>query len=177
MPLLDLWKTNPQTIATLQIDQIVMTAGNGQLADNTTCSTELREYLASIPLSALASYAEHCLSTAFTNSGRDLQDIVNELGRRLDYKITNGRYQGVKGQIGFDGLWSSPEGQTLVVEVKTTDAYAIKLATIANYRSALLSQGLIVEPAFMLIVVGREDTGGTGGSNQRLSICLGHAPY
>lgn len=34
-----------------------------------------------------------------------MQDIVNELGRRLEYKAENGRYQGVRNSIGFDGLW------------------------------------------------------------------------
>jgi hypothetical protein len=88
-----------------------------------------------------------------------LQDLVNELGRRLDYKVTNGRYQGTVNAIGFDGLWLSPEGHSVVVEVKTTDAYRISLATIVNYRDKLRQEGQISGPASILIVVGREDTG------------------
>jgi hypothetical protein len=34
-----------------------------------------------------------------------LQDIVNEIGKRLGYEVQNGRYQGVVNQSGFDGLW------------------------------------------------------------------------
>jgi hypothetical protein len=88
-----------------------------------------------------------------------LQDIVNELGRRLEYRVTNGRYQGTVNAIGFDGLWISPEGHTIVVEVKTTDAYRISLDTIARYREKLLTSGLSTTPSSILIVVGREDTG------------------
>jgi hypothetical protein len=57
---------------------------------------------------------------------------MNELGRRLDYKVTNGRYQGTTNSIGFEWIWLSPEGQTLIVEVKTTDAYRISLDTLRD---------------------------------------------
>lgn len=77
----------------------------------------------------------------------------------MDYKVTNGRYQGVVNAIGYDGIWVSPEGQSIVVEVKTTDAYRISLDTIAGYRERLLSANSIAQPASVLIVVGREDTG------------------
>jgi len=88
-----------------------------------------------------------------------LQDLVNELGRRLDYDVSNGRYQGTVNAIGYDGIWVSPENHTVVVEVKTTDAYRISLDTIAGYRQRLLDAGSISAPASVLIVVGREDTG------------------
>jgi hypothetical protein len=88
-----------------------------------------------------------------------LQDLVNEIGRRLDYKVTNGRYQGTSKAIGFDGIWVSPEGHTIVAEVKTTDAYRISLDTIAQYRTKLISSGQITAPSSILIIVGRDDTG------------------
>lgn len=85
--------------------------------------------------------------------------FVNELGRRLDYKVTNGRYQGTTGTIGFDGIWISPEGNTIVTEVKTTDAYRISLDTIAGYRQRLVESKTIGDTASILILVGRQDTG------------------
>jgi len=88
-----------------------------------------------------------------------LQDLVNELGRRLDYKVTNGRYQGTSTQIGFDGIWTSPEGHTIVAEVKTTDTYRIALDSIAGYRQKLLAAKTFSEPSSILILVGRQDTG------------------
>jgi DNA-binding transcriptional regulator YdaS (Cro superfamily) len=88
-----------------------------------------------------------------------LKDVVNELGRRLEYKVTNGRYQGTTNAVGFDGIWVSPELSAVIVEVKTTDAYRISLDTIARYRDKLESDGIVAPPASILIVVGREDTG------------------
>src|SRR5690606_20138605 len=61
---------------------------------------------------------------------------------------------------GYDGLWRSPYGDQIVVEVKTTDAYRIDLETIVNYRRGLLRSGSVTENrSSILIVVGRQDTG------------------
>jgi hypothetical protein len=87
-----------------------------------------------------------------------LQDLVNELGRRLDYVVENGLYQGGSNKIGFDGLWAAPEGQ-VIVEVKTTDAYRINLDTIASYREQLINEGKVPKRSSVLLVVGRQDTG------------------
>jgi hypothetical protein len=84
---------------------------------------------------------------------------VNELGRRLDYDVTNGRYQGVVNAIGFDGIWRSPDQHCLVVEVKTTDAYRLSLDTLAGYRAKLHEGGTIDRSSSILIVVGRQETG------------------
>jgi hypothetical protein len=158
MPLLALWRSNPAAIGESSIEQIVAMAGDGILKDNSMCSTELREYLAQIPSPKIADYLEHCLSSAFAKSGMVLQDVVNELGRRLDYRVKNGRYQGTSGAIGFDGIWSS-DSHTIIAEVKTTDAYRISLDTIAGYRHRLRDAGDINANSSILIVVGREDTG------------------
>jgi hypothetical protein len=159
MALMELWHSNPKVIGTYRVDQIVAMAGSGSLSDESECSKELRAYLSIVDLAVLTKYADQCLSAAFTNSGRVLQDIVNEIGRRLDYQVKDGRYQGVQGKIGFDGIWKSPEGHSLVVEVKTTDAYTIKLEKIAKYRRALLDAGNINGASSILIIVGRSDTG------------------
>ena len=89
MPLITLWTSNPATVAELTIEQVVATAGNGVLKDNSACSAEFREYLAQIPSPEIATYIEHCLAAQFTKGGMVLQDLVNELGRRLDYQVTN----------------------------------------------------------------------------------------
>jgi hypothetical protein len=159
MPLLALWKSNPQAVTELSIEQVVATAGDGKLRDDGECSRELKEYLSQVSTDTLAQYSEHCLSNSFTKSGLVLQDIVNELGRRLDYRVTNGRYQGTASTVGFDGIWVSPEGAAIIVEVKTTDAYRIALDTIAGYRNKLQQAATIEPPASILVVVGREDTG------------------
>ena len=159
MPLLSLWASNPDAILQLSIEQIVANAGDGKLKDGGSSPLELRTFLAQVPSDKLAEYADHCLVNSFANSGLVLQDIVNELGRRLDYNVENGRYQGVIGQIGYDGIWSSPEGTDIVLEVKTTDAYRIALDTIAAYRNKLYEMGKLKGNPSVLIVVGRKDTG------------------
>lgn len=159
MPLLALWRSDPDTVSKFTIEQVVSFAGNGKLRDDSECSHELREYIAQIPSIKLAEYIDQCLSSSFQNSGYALQDLVNELGRRLDYTVENGRYAGRTNAVGNDGLWHSPETTALVVEVKTTDAYRVSIDTIANYRNELLRSGKIDENSSILIVIGRQDTG------------------
>jgi hypothetical protein len=159
MPLLSLVASSPEAVRQLTIEQVVATAGDGRLRDGTESQRELREYLRQVSIDALATYADYCLSNAFAKGGQVLQDIVNELGRRLEYDVTNGRYQGTTHAVGFDGIWRDPSGHGLVIEVKTTDAYRLALDTVARYRDQLLSQGVLARPCSILIVVGRADTG------------------
>ena len=159
MPLLAFWNSNPDEVAKLSIEQVVSSAGDGVLRDNSLCSSELREYLAQIVIDKLFAYVEHCLSSHFNKSGLVLQDLVNELGRRLGYDVENGKYQGTVNGLGFDGLWSYPGQNCMIVEVKTTDAYRINLDRIATYRGQLINAGKITGSSSILIVVGRDDTG------------------
>lgn len=160
MALLDLWRQSPDQLRDKQLPRLIAFAGNGRLLDGSECSGELRAFLASVPSSPLAAYAEQCLSQSFTDSGLALQDVINEIGRRLGAEVIPGRYRGTAGQVGFDGLWAFPNGHSIVIEVKTTDAYRIDLGTIANYRRSLVEAHTIPESASsMLLVVGRQDTG------------------
>jgi hypothetical protein len=159
MPLLSLWKSNPDAVSQMTIEQIVSAAGDGNLRDGSLCSEELRTYLMEVQSRTLEVYVEYCLATPFKVSGVVLQDLINEIGRRLDYEVRNGRYQGTPAHIGYDGLWKAPEGNHLVVEVKTTDAYRISLDTIAGYRRKLIDSEQMSDNSSILIVVGRQDTG------------------
>lgn len=159
MPLLSLWSSNPEAVTALSIEQIVSTAGDGKLLDDSECSDELRTFLSQVPSERLAAYADHCLSAAFQKSGFVLQDIVNELGRRLEYAVSGGRYQGKSNAIGNDGLWRLAGQHDVLVEVKTTDAYRVALDTIAGYRDRLREAKQILDSSSILLVVGREDTG------------------
>jgi hypothetical protein len=159
MPLLALWTSNRDAIAEFSIEQVVATAGDGSLKDGSVCSNELREYLTQIPTPKIASYVDQCLGSSFNKGGLVLQDLVNELGRRLDYQVTNGQYQGTVGTVGFDGIWLSPEAHSIIAEVKTTDAYRLSLDTLARYRDKLAAAGRFEATSSVLIVVGRQDTG------------------
>jgi hypothetical protein len=100
-----------------------------------------------------------CLDESFSDSGLVLQDIVNELGARLECKVEPGLYRGKAREVGVDGIWRFPDGYSIVVEVKTTDTYTINLDKIAGYRKALIDSKRIFDQSSMLVVVGRQDTG------------------
>jgi hypothetical protein len=102
--LIDLAKSNPSAVEQYTIQQIVAVCGDGNLRDNSACSQQLREYLTLQTSERLDGYAGYCLDHTFPKSGSVLQDVINEIGRKLGYTVTNGRYQGVVNQIGFDGL-------------------------------------------------------------------------
>ncbi|APG27071.1 hypothetical protein A7E78_04010 [Syntrophotalea acetylenivorans] len=158
MSLLQLWKTNGVDFQDKKVQQLTAIAGDGTLKDGNKTSLELRELFSAIPTEQLGIYLRECLEKSFLNSGLVLQDIVNELGQRLDCDVKYGLYQGKVNAIGFDGIWTFPNGYSIVVEVKTTDAYTINLDKIADYRKALIAVGEITENSSILIVVGRKDT-------------------
>ena len=157
--LLTLLKSDASQIDALSIQQIVTLCGNGKLSDGSETSADFRDYLQIAKSENLFKYVQSCLQFSFDRSGIALQDLVNELGRRLDYAVENGLYQGRSNKIGFDGLWTAPDGHVIVVEVKTTDAYRINLDTIAGYREQLITEGKVPKQSSVLLVVGRQDTG------------------
>lgn len=159
MPLLTILRSSPDAIVSMNLQQIVSAAGDGDLKDQSVCSAEFREFLREASVDKLARYIDECLAQPLPKGGYILQDLVNELGRRLDYDVENGRYAGVVGQIGFDGLWLPKSDPALIVEVKTTDTYRISLDTLAAYRSKLIDAGKCDRRSSLLIVVGRQDTG------------------
>lgn len=107
----------------------------------------------------LRDYIEQCLRTSGEQYNRALQDLVNYVGEFLGFTVEFGRYRGVQNQIGFDGLWQSPTGLNIVVEVKTTETYAIRTATLVGYVDDLISEKRIPswDTALGLYVVGRPD--------------------
>ena len=160
MPLVDIWKTDPEQIRQKAVQQLLGFAGDGRLRDASDTSAEFRDLLRHLPSEVLATFANQCLDDSFPQSGFALQDIINEIGRRLGFKVQEGRYRGTQGSVGFDGLWRTEDKHTLLVEVKTTDAYRLSLETTANYRRQLVQTGeLSEELSSILYVVGRSDTG------------------
>jgi hypothetical protein len=159
MALLNFWKNSRQDVLTLRIEQIVSSAGDGSVRDQSPCSDELRAYFSECPVEILFSYAQQCLEKSFLNSGLVLQDIVNEFGRRLDFEVENGLYRGKPSAIGFDGIWRANGEPDLIIEVKTTDYVTVDLETHAGYKEKLIATGRTSKTASTLIIVGREDTG------------------
>lgn len=119
MALLQYLQTNRDTVLAQTIQQVISNAGKGSLGDGNEASAEFREFLTLIPIEPIFTYFGQCLDNPFQKSGYVLQDLTNELGRRLDFDVENGLYQGRKNAIGFDGVWRFADEPELVVEVKT----------------------------------------------------------
>lgn len=159
MSLTSLWKSQKDEFAAKHIQALVAFAGDGKLRDGSQASEELREFLTNVPSSMLSRYANECLGEEkFSEASSALQDVINEVGRRLGFKVQNGLYRGKVNEIGNDGLWHSDDNSAIILEVKTTATYAIDLDTLANYRKKLAADGKIeLEKSSILIVVGRSE--------------------
>lgn len=158
MSLTELWINSRQQLEGKTIQQIIAFAGDGQLRDRNAASEEFRSFLSHVPSSLLSDYVTQCLEDGFSGSGLALQDLINQLGRRLGFTVTDGRYRGASGQIGMDGLWTFPDGHTVIIEVKTTNAYQMSLDTLAKYRRELIAQSRCTEEdSSILIILGRPD--------------------
>ncbi len=136
----------------------------GELTDSTesgSASTRFRKYLQGNlqQVSDVRAYVKDALAQSGDQLNKALQDLINHIGQLLGFNVVYGRYRGVKGQIGFDGLWQSPTGWSIVVETKTTDVYTVKTATLLGYINGLVSEGQIKNPlnALGLYVYGRFD--------------------
>jgi hypothetical protein len=106
-------------------------------------------------------YVDECVrSSGDLQYSRALQDLVTHIGRFLGFgEVIPGRYQGVPGKTGHDGLWRSPTGFSVVLEVKTSERYYIKTATLLHYVDNLISDKEITDwnHALGLYVVGKPD--------------------
>ena len=155
--LLNIWKQNRSFFSGKKLSQIIAFAGDGNIESEATYK-QIRELFSEIPTSTIKEYVEECLH-GFDKSGFVLQDLVNEIGNRLGFKVTNGRYRGSIKKNGFDGLWETQEA-AIIVESKTTDAYRINLDALNKYKSLLINERIdLSEKVSILIVAGRQDTG------------------
>lgn len=147
---------------TLTLDQILNLVGKMDDAPGDDSPRErFRRFLSENVKEAgqVRDYIEECLRKTGDQYNRALQDLVNYVGHLLEFQVSYGRYHGVTGQIGFDGHWRSPTKFHLVVEVKTTEAYAIKASTLVGYVDSLISGKEVSDwdHAMGLYVVGRPD--------------------
>jgi len=104
-------------------------------------------------------YIEECMRMKGDQYNKALQDLVNYIGRLLGFEVNFGRYRGVRGEIGYDGHWISPNPFHIVIEVKTTEVYAIKTSTLLGYINDLISEKKICDrnKALGLYIIGKTD--------------------
>lgn len=157
--LIDIYISNKDFFIEKKLQNIIAMCGDGKLRDKSTASDQFREFLKMIPSELLIKYCYECLNDSFLDSGIALQDVINQMGIRLNYEVEHGLYQGKRNAVGFDGIWKGKDGHSLIIESKTTDAYRINLDTLGTYRQKLIEHGVVSESASILIIVGRQDTG------------------
>lgn len=161
MSLIEDWNSRRKEISEKSIKQIVSYSGNGSLRDGNDTSLQLREFLNVVGSDQLAIYVKQCLSDkSYTESGLVFQDLVNEAGRRLGFQVEPGLYHGIQNrQNNYDGLWTSENGYSIVVESKSSTTYTIGLEKYEDYVHRLLNEGRVKrERTSILIVVGKGNT-------------------
>lgn len=156
MDLTTLARNNPEAFEKKTVDQIVSIAADGKLVDGSECSQQFREFLKYQTAETIVRYAKFCLSHIDDHHACILQDLVNEFGRRLDFNVVPGKYQGSHGPEGYDGIWASGKKQLVIVS-KTTDDYKINIDKLmASFeRDGSDKSGVSF---YGLIITGRQDT-------------------
>lgn len=157
MSLIDHWESDQALFKTKSLHQILTWAGDGHLLDGNVASVEFRDVIKQLPPEILKGYSDECLVVGgFKDSGLALQDIINEVGHRLDFQMSHGKYRGSSAEPGHDGLWCLPDGKAIIIEVKTTADFSIDLDRIAEYKKHLVAtQQVDADKVSVLIVIGR----------------------
>jgi hypothetical protein len=127
--------------------------------DPNSASQRFRKYLGENvrDSTVLRQYVDACLESSGDQFDKALQDLVNHTGHLLGFEVEYGRYQGVQGQIGHDGLWKSPKGKYVIVEVKTSDVFTVRTDKLLGYINGLISEQKISDAnsALGLYIYGR----------------------
>lgn len=156
-----MWRDDREEIKNKSLAQILGFAGEGRLADGSICSKEFRELLSILDLDVVSGFAGQALNSnekEFPDRSLALQDLVNELGQRLGFTVNSGLYRGRPGESGHDGLWIDHDDKhAIIIEVKSSTNYRIKLETLARYKTALLEKQGPESNYSALIVIGVND--------------------
>jgi len=131
----------------------------GDLKDNDPAQIRFRGYLEKEvnDVGLLRDFINECLANTGDQYNFAFQDLVVYLGKFLGFKCEYGRYRGTKDDPGHDGIWSTHDEFSVVVEVKKTEAYAISIGTLVGYIDRLISDRIIGswDSALGLYVVGK----------------------
>ena len=124
--LIKLWNNNPKEIEAMSIKELInIASGNGEercmdLREFLLKNEQIDELLARLVKETINSTIKY---ENMDISGFVLQELINEIGRRLEFKVEYGVYRGSKNPeiIGYDGIWTTKNGYSFIIESKKTD--------------------------------------------------------
>jgi hypothetical protein len=131
----------------------------GDLKDNDPAQIRFRDFLEKEikDIGLLRDFINECLANTGDQYNFAFQDLIIFLGKFLGFGFEYGRYRGAIDTSGHDGIWFTEGGFHVVIEVKKTEAYAIKIESLIGYVDRLISEGKIPswDHAVGLYVVGK----------------------
>jgi hypothetical protein len=142
----------------LTLDHIADLAGDW--TDDSRASEQFREIIENEQTTTdeIEAFLHEAIDGSEQHHNRALQDLVNNIGRRLGFRVDHGIYQGRSGKIGYDGHWVSDATETethLIVETKKTTAYSIDPGQAGGYITDLAeNEDLDREQVYGLYVIG-----------------------
>jgi len=98
----------------------------------------------------LKRYIDQCLARSEERYVRALQDLVNHMGRLLEFDVTFGPYEWLPGQIAFNGRWESTWGPNIIIEIRKREVYSPYRPTLSRVIEQLIDDGEI--PSWNLAV-------------------------
>ncbi len=145
----------------LTLDRIVGLAGDW--TDGSRASEQFREIIEDEQTTTeeIEAYLQEAIDGSEQYHNKALQDLVNNIGRRLGFEVEYGVYQGRSDTIGYDGHWISTatdDDTHLVVETKTNTAYSINPGQAGEYMAELVDEYEVDrEQVYGLYVIGEGD--------------------
>lgn len=129
-------------MAEIDLDTLLEMCGN--LDTNDKASKSFRLYISNpkqVTNLDLEKWLMKCCESSERNYAYAFQDLVNEIGERLGFKVEFGPYRGMPGKTGFDGIWTSEEsGSKIVVESKKSNTYSVDPQKLYEYMETMANQ-------------------------------------
>lgn len=144
----------------IEIKDILHLLGD-ELKDGTEQVIRFREFIEKEkwPTEQIRKWLDECINEskgANDPSNRAFQDLVISLGRRLGFEIQYGRYTGKSGAENYDGIWKRENGDTILLEVKTSTWPIGSVSQLGEYIEGL-SKKEEAKNIFGLYVIGKGD--------------------
>jgi hypothetical protein len=144
----------------LEIKDVINLIG-GELKDSSEETKRFREFIEKDRWTTeqIKNWLDECVNTGsgpHDPYNRAFQDLVISIGKKLGFEIEYGRYIGKASENNYDGLWRRENGDTLVLEAKTTTWPIGSIGQLGDYIEKLGQKAEDVK-IFALYVIGKGD--------------------